>query len=199
MSGGPSPREVDIVNAAAFMPGASAKFVKCAEQFDATSTSAVTVRVSRDHRIMGLMMLAPRPDGSITYRSLGSPSGAGDRSARALIAARPSGATRADIKKSLFLGLAAAAIAAAIARPSALPPGAPSKVFLGHGPNLADFHVADISSPAWGRKEIGMAEIEMPGLMSFGEEFRREQPLKGARISGSLHMTIPDRGAAKCS
>ncbi|MBK1871038.1 adenosylhomocysteinase [Taklimakanibacter albus] len=53
-----------------------------------------------------------------------------------------------------------------------------------------DFHVADIGLADWGRKEIGMAEVEMPGLMATREELGPKQPLKGARISGSLHMTI---------
>jgi adenosylhomocysteinase len=54
----------------------------------------------------------------------------------------------------------------------------------------ADFHVADISLGSWGRKEIGMAEIEMPGLMALRREFGSDKPLTGARITGSLHMTI---------
>ncbi len=53
-----------------------------------------------------------------------------------------------------------------------------------------DYHVADIKLAEWGRKELDMAEIEMPGLMSTRAEFASAQPLKGARISGSLHMTI---------
>jgi adenosylhomocysteinase len=53
-----------------------------------------------------------------------------------------------------------------------------------------DFHVADLSQAAWGRKEILIAETEMPGLMAIREEFAKTQPLKGARITGSLHMTI---------
>ncbi|MDF1581010.1 MAG: adenosylhomocysteinase [Desulfuromonadales bacterium] len=53
-----------------------------------------------------------------------------------------------------------------------------------------DYKVADISLAEWGRKEIAIAETEMPGLMSIREEFREQQPLKGARITGSLHMTI---------
>src|SRR5262245_55344086 len=53
-----------------------------------------------------------------------------------------------------------------------------------------DFHVADIGLADWGRKEIEMAEVEMPGLMAIREELGARQPLKGARISGSLHMTI---------
>ncbi len=53
-----------------------------------------------------------------------------------------------------------------------------------------DFKVADLSLAAWGRKEIEIAETEMPGLMSCREEFGEKQPLKGARITGSLHMTI---------
>ena len=53
-----------------------------------------------------------------------------------------------------------------------------------------DFHVADIGLADWGRKEIEMAEVEMPGLMAIREELGAKQPLKGARISGSLHMTI---------
>ena len=53
-----------------------------------------------------------------------------------------------------------------------------------------DYVVADINLAAWGRKEIAIAETEMPGLMAIREEYAREQPLKGARITGSLHMTI---------
>lgn len=53
-----------------------------------------------------------------------------------------------------------------------------------------DFLVADISLAAWGDKEIKIAETEMPGLMAIREEFAASQPLKGARITGSLHMTI---------
>ena len=49
---------------------------------------------------------------------------------------------------------------------------------------------ADIKLADWGRKELDMAEVEMPGLMSTREEYAKSQPLKGARISGSLHMTI---------
>jgi adenosylhomocysteinase len=52
------------------------------------------------------------------------------------------------------------------------------------------FKVADLSLAEWGRKEIRLAEQEMPGLMSTREEYRGKQPLKGARIMGSLHMTI---------
>src|SRR5215510_8831796 len=53
-----------------------------------------------------------------------------------------------------------------------------------------DFQVADLALAEWGRKEIELAEGEMPGLMALREEHRRGQPLRGARISGSLHMTI---------
>ncbi len=53
-----------------------------------------------------------------------------------------------------------------------------------------DYKVKDISLADWGRKEIGMAEVEMPGLMATREEYAKEQPLKGARIAGCLHMTI---------
>ncbi|MCW5514981.1 adenosylhomocysteinase [Muriicola sp. Z0-33] len=52
------------------------------------------------------------------------------------------------------------------------------------------YKVKDITLAAWGRKEIDLAEAEMPGLMSLREEFGKEQPLKGARIAGCLHMTI---------
>jgi adenosylhomocysteinase len=54
----------------------------------------------------------------------------------------------------------------------------------------SDYKIADISLAAYGRKEIELAEHEMPGLMKTREEFAAEQPLKGARITGSLHMTI---------
>ncbi len=53
-----------------------------------------------------------------------------------------------------------------------------------------DFKVKDLSLAEWGRKEISMAETEMPGLMAIREEFGNSQPLKGARIAGCLHMTI---------
>ncbi len=53
-----------------------------------------------------------------------------------------------------------------------------------------DFKVADMSLADWGRMEIKIAETEMPGLMALREEFGKKKPLKGARISGSLHMTI---------
>src|SRR5687768_2382524 len=52
------------------------------------------------------------------------------------------------------------------------------------------YKVKDISLAAWGRKEIRMAEKEMPGLMSVRQEFGVSKPLKGARIAGCLHMTI---------
>ncbi len=52
------------------------------------------------------------------------------------------------------------------------------------------YKVKDISLASWGRKEIELAEAEMPGLMSLREEYKDEQPLKGARIAGCLHMTI---------
>ena len=54
----------------------------------------------------------------------------------------------------------------------------------------ADYVVKDISLADWGRKEIAIAETEMPGLMATREEFSAAKPLKGARIAGSLHMTI---------
>ena len=53
-----------------------------------------------------------------------------------------------------------------------------------------DYKVADISLADWGRREIAIAETEMPGLMALREEYRASQPLKGARVTGSLHMTI---------
>ncbi|HEY6259879.1 MAG TPA: adenosylhomocysteinase [Xanthobacteraceae bacterium] len=59
-----------------------------------------------------------------------------------------------------------------------------------HTAKAADFVVKDISLAEWGRKEIAIAETEMPGLMATREEFGPQQPLRGARICGSLHMTI---------
>ena len=53
-----------------------------------------------------------------------------------------------------------------------------------------DYFVKDISLADWGRKEIAIAETEMPGLMALRREYQKQQPLKGARIAGSLHMTI---------
>src|SRR3989337_1696308 len=57
-------------------------------------------------------------------------------------------------------------------------------------PKFSDYKVADINLATWGRKEIEIAETEMPGLMALREEYRGKQPLKGARVAGSLHMTI---------
>ena len=57
-------------------------------------------------------------------------------------------------------------------------------------PASADFVVADIKLADWGRKEIRIAETEMPGLIAIRDEFAKQQPLRGARITGSLHMTI---------
>ncbi len=56
--------------------------------------------------------------------------------------------------------------------------------------NFTDYKVADMTLADWGRKEIVIAEKEMPGLMALREEYGKSQPLKGARIAGSLHMTI---------
>jgi adenosylhomocysteinase len=55
---------------------------------------------------------------------------------------------------------------------------------------MTDYIIKDIALADWGRKEIAIAETEMPGLMALRQEFGRDQPLKGARIAGSLHMTI---------
>ena len=56
--------------------------------------------------------------------------------------------------------------------------------------NFTDYKVADISLAGWGRKEIAIAETEMPGLMALRQEYGASQPLKDARIIGCLHMTI---------
>src|SRR4029079_402673 len=62
---------------------------------------------------------------------------------------------------------------------------------LTHTKNLSsDYRVADIDLADWGRKEIGIAEQEMPGLMSIRKKYSAEKPLAGVRITGSLHMTI---------
>ncbi|MDP7536783.1 MAG: adenosylhomocysteinase [Methylococcales bacterium] len=55
---------------------------------------------------------------------------------------------------------------------------------------MSDYKVADIALAEWGRKEVNIAETEMPGLMALREEFGAQQPLRGARIAGCLHMTI---------
>src|SRR5262245_45642750 len=54
----------------------------------------------------------------------------------------------------------------------------------------SDYKVSDLSLADWGRKEISVAEQEMPGLMSVREKYGVEKPLRGVRVSGSLHMTI---------
>ena len=56
--------------------------------------------------------------------------------------------------------------------------------------SFADCKVADLALADWGRKEIAIAETEMPGLMAIRDEFAPRKPLAGARIAGSLHMTI---------
>ena len=56
--------------------------------------------------------------------------------------------------------------------------------------SVVDFKVADLSLSTFGRKEIALAEYEMPGLMALREEFGALQPLKGKKIAGSLHMTV---------
>ena len=55
---------------------------------------------------------------------------------------------------------------------------------------MTDYKIADITLAQWGHKEIAIAESEMPGLMSVLKEYKGAQPLSGARIVGSLHMTI---------
>mgnify|MGYP000064613869 CR=1 FL=1 len=62
--------------------------------------------------------------------------------------------------------------------------------------DFTDYKVADMSPEtiAWGRKELKIAETEMPGLMVTREKYAASQPLKGARIAGSLHMTIRSEG-----
>ena len=63
--------------------------------------------------------------------------------------------------------------------------------------SFSDYLVADMSLAGWGRRELAIAETEMPGLMAIREEFAAKQPLKGARIAGSLHtvsythLTLP--------
>ena len=57
-------------------------------------------------------------------------------------------------------------------------------------PPMADYKVKDISEAEFGRKEISLAETEMPGLMALRKEYKGKSPLKGARILGCLHMTI---------
>jgi adenosylhomocysteinase len=59
-----------------------------------------------------------------------------------------------------------------------------------HEKPFTDYYVADLALAEWGRKEIAIAETEMPGLMAVRQEYQAQQPLKGARIAGSLHMTI---------
>jgi adenosylhomocysteinase len=64
------------------------------------------------------------------------------------------------------------------------------KTAVNAAPNTGDFKVADLSLAEWGRKEISIAEQEMPGLMSVRAKYAKEKLLAGVRITGSLHMTI---------
>ena len=57
---------------------------------------------------------------------------------------------------------------------------------------LTEYKVADLALADWGRKEISIAEHEMPGLMAIRNKYSAEKPLKGVRITGSLHMTAPE-------
>ncbi|MEO8126560.1 MAG: adenosylhomocysteinase, partial [Bryobacteraceae bacterium] len=57
-------------------------------------------------------------------------------------------------------------------------------------PVATEYKVADINLADWGRKEISIAEFEMPGLMSIRKKYATDQPLAGVRVTGSLHMTI---------
>src|SRR5438105_11853184 len=64
------------------------------------------------------------------------------------------------------------------------------KSYLAAVPHFNDYNVADIGLADWGRKEIAIAETEMPGLMALRDEFGTSKPLSGAHIVGCLHMTI---------
>src|SRR6201996_5450922 len=78
-------------------------------------------------------------------------------------------------------------------RPAAIGgPATPRNLSMSAAPanDFNDYIVKDISLAEWGRKELNIAEIEMPGLMATRAEYGKSQPLKGARIAGSLHMTI---------
>ena len=68
----------------------------------------------------------------------------------------------------------------------------PQYVFTPDEKNGIEFKVADLSLCDWGRKELDLAEQEMPGLMALREEFKGQFPLKGQRIMGSLHMDDPN-------
>ncbi|MEB3304352.1 MAG: adenosylhomocysteinase, partial [Cyanobacteriota bacterium] len=68
-------------------------------------------------------------------------------------------------------------------------PVAPAEVFP-HLQATSSYVIADIGQADFGRKELNIAETEMPGLMALRAKYGAEQPLKGARIAGSLHMTI---------
>jgi len=83
---------------------------------------------------------------------------------------------------------AAAAQAAALAEVAAAMPNLAS--YAANTPSGGDFIVRDISLAEWGRKEIAVAEHEMPGLMSVRKKYAKQKPLKGVRVTGSLHMTI---------
>ncbi|MBX7208500.1 MAG: adenosylhomocysteinase, partial [Verrucomicrobiaceae bacterium] len=65
-----------------------------------------------------------------------------------------------------------------------------AKVAVTKAVKASDYKVRDITLADWGRKEINIAEHEMPGLMSVRKKYSKEKPLKGVRVTGSLHMTI---------
>src|SRR5687768_17795919 len=74
-------------------------------------------------------------------------------------------------------------------KPTGVKPGAAKSGKNGNG-KVQDFKVKDISLAEWGRKTIQVAEQEMPGLMSIRKKYAPQKPLKGVRVTGSLHMTI---------
>jgi adenosylhomocysteinase len=81
-------------------------------------------------------------------------------------------------------------MSAVLESPSSVSPLLPSATAVAKPASPADQAITDITLAAWGRKEIRIAETEMPGLMAIRAEYAAAQPLKGARITGSLHMTI---------
>ena len=81
-----------------------------------------------------------------------------------------------------------ATAAAVLAEVNAALPNLPK--FTAQTPAGSDYIVRDMSLAEWGRKEISIAEHEMPGLMSVRRKYAKSKPLKGVRVTGSLHMTI---------
>jgi len=175
-------RTLKILNKRGLHARAAAKFVRTAGQFDAAVRVAHGGQSVSGLSIMGLMMLAAGI--RQRHRGLGVRPAGGRGNGRAGRAGEP------EIRRRLTRY---SYICMSLYRPrcgcgTALIYGAPRFQEPHHVERLRRQGYSGLA--AWGRKELDMAETEMPGLMAIRKEYGPSQPLKGARVAGSLHMTI---------